>query len=89
MIGRGRLPLQTKKGSKKKSDDEEEIYDNLNHKPDDQKRYPGKLETHNIADGQVGNAPSTRPQGVKMVQGHPEQNHPPFEHERRDPGHSA
>ena len=48
VIGKGRLPLQTKKYLMEKSDDEEEIYDNLNHKHDDKKRYPVKM--HNIAD---------------------------------------
>ena len=57
---------------KKISDDQKEISDILNHKLDDQKRYPGKLETHNIA---VVNTPAMVPQGVKMEHGDPEQNH--------------
>ena len=68
--------MQGKYHLRKKSDNKEEISDNLNHKPDVEKRYPGK--TPHISDGQVGNAPAIMPQGVKMVQGDPEQNHPPF-----------
>ena len=75
MIERGRLPMQGKYHLRKKSDNKEEISDNLNHKPDVEKRYPGK--TPHISDGQVGNAPAIVPQGVKMEQGDPEQNHQP------------
>ena len=77
MIGTGMLPLHTVKHPMKKSGDEEEISDNLNHKSDDHKRYPGKLELHNISDGQVGNTHAIVPQGVKMVKDDPEQNHQP------------
>ena len=75
VIERGRLPMQGKYHLRKKSDNKEEISDNLNHKPDVEKRYPGK--TPHISDGQVGNAPAIVPQGVKMEQGDPEQNHQP------------
>ena len=64
--------MQGKSHLRKKSDNKEEVSENLNHKHDDQKRYPGK--TPRISDGQVGNAPAIVPQGVKMEQGGPEQN---------------
>jgi hypothetical protein len=77
VIGTGMLPLQTKKHLNKKIGDEEDVSENLSHKHDDQKRYPGKLEPLNIVDGQEGNTPAIVTQGVKMEQGDPEKNHQP------------
>lgn len=54
-----------------------------NHTLDDQKKYPGKLETNlnkempDVSDGQAGNARTIVPQGVKLEPHDPTQNHQP------------
>jgi len=69
-----RIPLRIQMSSKRIHVNKEEGVDNLDHKTDDQKIYPGKLETNDISTGHAGSSDPIVPQGVRMQQDDSNQN---------------